>query len=190
MAENEVKAASLAAWARKDRMKLLKAKPEDVPSALKRQLPALMRDAFIDGQGPYDYGPETPSLLVLSVWGQTVVGHLAAYVREALVGHRPLKLGLIGGVVVDGQFRRRGYAKAMILEAHDFFRLQSIEFSVLFATEPDTYRSSGYREMQNKTHFLDRDGGWKEYVYRGGMVAELAGRPWTDQYLDLCGPTV
>ena len=171
-------------------MNLLRVKFDDVPGGLKEQLAALTRDAFLDGQGQYGYGPEVPSLLILCVEEQAVIGHLATFVREMLVARRPMKLGLVGGVVVDEGYRRRGAAKAMILEAHNFFRSQAIEFSILFAIEPDIYRSSGYREMRNKTRFLDTDGVWREYIYRGGMVAELTDQPWEDQYLDLCGPTV
>jgi len=28
------------------------------------------------------------------------------------------------------------------------------------------------------------------FVYRGSMYAELSGRPWPDQLVDLCGPAV
>jgi hypothetical protein len=169
---------------------LLRVKFEDIPGGLKEQLTALTRDAFLDGQGQYDYGPVPPLLLILCVEEQAVIGHLATFVREMLVARRPMKLGLVGGVVVDKGYRRRGAAKAMVLESHNFFRSQAIEFSILFAIEPDIYRSSDYREMRNKTRFLDIDGVWREYVYRGGMVGELTDQPWEDQYLDLCGPTV
>lgn len=176
------------AW--RPHMRLITARPEEVPDELKEQAHALTRNAFRDDQEAYDHWAGAPSLLILCIKEHTVVGHLATYVRQAFVEQRPLKLGLIGGVVVDETHRRRGYAKAMILEAHDYFRTQSIEFAILFAIDPDTYRSSGYREMRNNTRFLDRDGAWKDHVYRGGMVAELADQPWRDQYLDLCGPTV
>jgi hypothetical protein len=44
--------------------------------------------------------------------------------------------------------------------------------------------------MRSKTRFRDTDGVSREYIYRGGMVAELTDQPWEDQYLDLCGPIV
>jgi hypothetical protein len=44
--------------------------------------------------------------------------------------------------------------------------------------------------MQNQTRFLDTDGQWKTFVYRGGMYAELSPKPWPNQLIDLCGPTV
>jgi hypothetical protein len=44
--------------------------------------------------------------------------------------------------------------------------------------------------MRNVTRFLDTDAAWKEYVYHGGMVAELDNHQWDDAFLDLMGPTV
>jgi hypothetical protein len=43
--------------------------------------------------------------------------------------------------------------------------------------------------MTNETRFLE-DGVWKQFVYRGGMVAELAKQKWPDGILDLRGRTV
>jgi hypothetical protein len=52
------------------------------------------------------------------------------------------------------------------------------------------YLSSGYRLMQNETRFLDVDGAWKTFVYRGSMFAELAERPWPNRMLELAGGVV
>ena len=40
-----------------------------------------------------------------------LIGHIAAYIRPALLGDEDLTIGLIGGVVVDAEFRGRGHAK-------------------------------------------------------------------------------
>jgi hypothetical protein len=34
------------------------------------------------------------------------------------------------------------------------------------------------------------DGHWKTLVYHGSMYAELLGRPWPNQAIDLCGTAV
>lgn len=59
-----------------------------------------------------------------------------------------------------------------------------------YARQPRVYLSSGYRLMQNKTHFLDVDGAWKTFVYRGSMYAELAERSWPNRMLELAGGVV
>ena len=71
-----------------------------------------------------------------------------------------------------------------------FLKERRIPFSILFAWEPRIYEGSGYKLMQNQIRFLDSDGGWKTFVYQGGMYAELMGTPWPNQVIDLCGPVV
>jgi hypothetical protein len=44
--------------------------------------------------------------------------------------------------------------------------------------------------MQNEMHFLDTDGAWKIFVYRGSMYAELAQRPWPNRAFELAGGVV
>jgi predicted acetyltransferase len=63
-------------------------------------------------------------------------------------------------------------------------------FSILFAYEPKVYASSGYELMQNTTRFIDADCTLKTFVYRGSMYAELSGRRWPNQMLELRGRTV
>ena len=117
-----------------------------------------------------------------------MIGHLAAYTRPVLVGRGKLTIGLIGGVAV-ATCHRLGHARGLLAKAFAYFRSRSIAFSVLFALIR-VYRSSGYRPMQNVTRFLDTDGARREYVYHGGMVAELDHHQWDDAFLDLMGPTV
>ena len=99
------------------------------------------------------------------------MGHLAVYRRQVKRGDEVLEIG-------------------MMQRAHDDLRARSIPFSILFAFEPRVYLSSGYRLMQNETHFLDVDGAWKTFVYRGSMFAELTERPWPNRMLELAGGVV
>lgn len=52
------------------------------------------------------------------------------------------------------------------------------------------YRSSGYLLMRNEMFFLDEDGRWKTYVFRGSMFCELDDRRWQDHKIDLKSPVV
>jgi predicted acetyltransferase len=172
-------------------MRLLHTKPGEFPAGIEAQVCSLLREAFPDDRNERCCdGPEPPALVVLLLNDQSVIGHLAAYAREVRLGTQKLTLGLIGDVAVAAPFRRRGHARTKLAEAHSYFLSRRIPFSALFANEPMVYRSSGYREMRNKTRFLDRDARWKEFVYRGAMVAELAAEPWRSHNLDLCSPTV
>jgi predicted acetyltransferase len=122
--------------------------------------------------------------------GQEVVGHLAVYWRQVGIGDEPVEIGLIGGIAIAPDRRGRGHSRQLLQHAHGRLKERSIPFSVLFAYEPRIYRSSGYRLMQNVTRFLDVDGTWKTVIYRGGMYAELTGRSWPNQAVDLRGPVV
>ena len=97
---------------------------------------------------------------------------------------------MVGGVAIAPDYRRRGHSRALVRHAHAYLHAQAIPFSILFAYEPSVYASSGYKLMQNETHFLDIDGTWKTLVFRGSMYVELSGRPWPNQLLDLRGRVV
>jgi predicted acetyltransferase len=101
-----------------------------------------------------------------------------------------LRVGLLGEIAIAAGRRRSGIARCLVRQAHEQLQARSIPFSILFAFEPRIYQSSGYKLMQNQTRFLDADGQWKTFVYRGSMYAELLGRPWRNQPIDLCGPVV
>jgi predicted N-acetyltransferase YhbS len=149
----------------------------------------LIRGAFPDAAGDL-YDRRTPDRTVLLWDADDLIGHIAAYIRPVLLGDEAVTIGLIGDVAIAPGFQSRGYAKRLIREVHEFFGAASLPFSVLFAFEPERYRSSGYRPMTNETRFLDADGSWKKFVYRGGMVTELGCRKWPDLTLDLQGEAV
>ena len=106
------------------------------------------------------------------------------------IGNETLQAGLLGEIAIAADRRRAGLARDLVRGAHEHLQARVLPFSILFAYEPRVYESSGYRMMQNQTRFLDTDGEWKTFVYRGSMYAELSGRPWPDQLVDLCGPAV
>jgi GNAT superfamily N-acetyltransferase len=148
----------------------------------------LLKRLFPDVVDDY-YGADAPERIVLLLHANQLIGHIAAYIRPVLLGGEAMTIGLIGGVAIDPNFRSQGHAKHLVGKAHEVFAEASLPFSVLFAYEPRTYRSSGYRPMTNETRFLE-DGQWKQFVYRGGMVAELGKRRWPDGLLNLQGPAV
>jgi predicted acetyltransferase len=118
------------------------------------------------------------------------VGHLAIYERQIKIGDETQQVGLLGEIAIAVDRRRAGLARSLVRQAHEHLQGRSIPFSILFAFEPHVYASSGYKLMQNQTRFLDADGQWKTFVYRGSMYAELLARPWPNQLIDLCGPAV
>ncbi len=157
---------------------------------LETKVQALLDDAFPKGSatnGDYYALHGIPDRILIAREARQVVGHLAVYRRQVKMGDEVLEIGMIGGVAVAPDHRRKGHCRLLLRRAHDYLRAHSIPFSILFAFEPLVYRSSGYRLMRNETHFLDVDGAWKTFVYHGSMYAELAERPWPNRMLDLAG---
>ena len=160
---------------------------------LETRVQALLNEAFPEGSstnGDYYARHGVPDRILIAREAQQVVGHLAVYQRRVKMGDEALEIGMIGAVAAALDHRRKGRCRLLLRRAHDYLRARSIPFSILFAFEPFVYLSSGYRPMQNETHFLDADGAWKTFVYRGSMYAELAKRPWPNRMLELAGGVV
>jgi hypothetical protein len=170
-------------------MKLLRTEPQALSVALNAQVDTLLRTAF-NLPGLYDYGPDRANVVLLLDDGGKPVGHAATYRRPISIGDETVTVGMVGGVAIDAAERGRGHVRTLMAEVHRHFAAEALPFSLLFAFVPAVYRSSGYREMTNTTCFLDHDGAWKEFVFRGGMVAELGSRRWPDLPIDLRGPGV
>ncbi len=152
-------------------MNTLCLRPEELAGATELAAQELLKRLFPDVVGDY-YRAVAPERIVLLLDENQLIGHLAAYTRPVLLGGEAMTIALIGGVAMDPNFRSHGHAKYLVGKAHEVFAEASLPFSVLFAYEPGRYRSSGYRPMTNETRFLE-DGQWKQFVYRGGMLAEL-----------------
>ena len=173
-------------------MELLKRSAADLGGSLASEVYALLDEAYPDRPGDQDYYVEygTPPLIVILRDRGRAVGHLALCQREVGIGAETLSIGMIGDVAIAPDYRRLGHTRALFAHAHAHLTSQSLPFSVLFAYEPRVYASRGYKLMQNETRFLDADGAWKTFVFRGSMYAELSGRPWPSQLLDLRGRAV
>jgi hypothetical protein len=129
-----------------------------------------------------------PTTVVILCEANDVLAHLAVYQHQAGIGSETLEIGMPGGIVVAREQRRRGYGRVVVQRAHELLRGRNVLFSILFASEPAVYASSDYKLMQNVTRFTDHDGTVKTLVFRASMYAELSGRRWPDQLLDLREP--
>lgn len=172
---------------------LFDVRPDDLSEDLASAVHRLLRDAFPeDGANEGDYyaklGP--PEVAIVLCDGSQVFGHLGLYIREVKIGNETLEIGMLGGVVVRSDCRRRGYSRLLVRHAHERLKERRIPFSVLCAYEPRIYEGRGYKLMQNSMHFIEPDGTSRTLVYRGRMYAELSQRLWPNQLLDLRGPTV
>jgi predicted N-acetyltransferase YhbS len=174
-------------------IELLEVRPDDLSGNLASGVHTLLRDAFLeDGPSDADYyrAVGAPGVAMVLRDGPEVIGHLGLYTREVGIGSKALEIGMLGGIVVATERRRTGYSRVLVRQAHEHLTERNIPFSILFAYEPRVYQGSGYRLMQNATHFIEPDGTPRTLVYRGGMYAELSRKRWPNQLLDLRGRTV
>lgn len=162
-------------------------------SDLARARDALLVDAFGDDTDDVPEGLRPPDPMVRFLIRDdtgAVIGHAALHLRSVLFGEDACTIGMIGDVAIAKGFRRQGLCRRLIETCHARLVRERVDFSVLFAYVPEVYRSSGYVLMKNETHFLDHDGLWKTFVYRGSMYCELSDRRWPNRKLHLQGPTV
>jgi hypothetical protein len=155
-------------------IELLEFAPDDLSGDLASRIHALLsnvwpEDAPNDGDYYRTHGPPTTVMILREV--PDVLAHLAVYERQVLIGSETLEIGMLGGIVVASEHRRKGH-------------------SILFACEPRLYASSGYKLMENPARIIDTDGTLKTLVDHGGMYAELSQRRWPNQMLDLRGRVV
>jgi GNAT superfamily N-acetyltransferase len=174
-------------------IELLEVRPDDFSGDLASGVYKILRDTFPeDGPNEGDYyravGP--PEVAMVLRDGPLVFGHLGLYTRGAQIGDEILEIGMLGGIAVAADRRRSGHSRVLVQHAHERLKERRISFSVLFAYDPRIYEGSGYKLMQNATHFIEPDGTPRTLIYRGSMYAELSQRRWPNQLLDLRGRTV
>lgn len=165
----------------------------NVPNDYARDIDQLMTEAYGPDETTDSPQPDAPSeahRVFLALEPDVgIIGHLAAYIRDTEQNGACLRLGMIGDVATATPFKRRGIAKSLVHAAHEYFQQNLINFSILFAYDPDVYKSSGYRLMENAVRFQE-DGAWKTLVYRGSMYCGLSDRTWCPDLIDLKGTAV
>jgi predicted acetyltransferase len=174
-------------------IELLEVRPDDLSGDLESGVHKLLRDAFSKvGPNEDDYYRMlgAPEVAMVLRDGPQVFGHLGLYTRPVQIGNETLEIGMLGGIAVAPDLRRRGYSRVLIRHAHEHLKKRRIPFSILFADEPRIYEGSGYQLMQNAMHFIYPDGIPRTLVFRGSMYAELSQRRWPNQLLDLRGRMV
>lgn len=172
---------------------IMELRGESLHGDLRTDVDRFLRDAFPDdgpNEGDYYRAVSEPDVALLLLKQTKIFAHLGLYTRSVVLGDEPADIGMLGGIAVEPEMRRKGYARQLIRRAHDVLRERGVAFSILFAFEPAVYVSSGYRLMQNETRFLEPDGTSRTLVYRGSMVAELGARRWPNRVLDMRGKTV
>lgn len=108
--------------------------------------------------------------------------------RTAVVDQRPVELMLIGSVVTIAQWRRHGYASAVLQHATGFFCHQrGVAFGLLLCMDGvvSFYKRQGWRRVLEPL-FYDQPGG-KVQSDQNTMIYPCRNQPWPQGMIDLCG---
>ncbi|EPM6342002.1 GNAT family N-acetyltransferase [Vibrio parahaemolyticus] len=99
------------------------------------------------------------------------------------------KAGIVGGISVAPNKRGLGLAKVIVKKLDKYLVSFGVTHSILFAYDPDVYRSSGYSELVCPIHHYDtQQKNWNEFVYRGGMVKTYnVGHALSNQVIEFNG---
>ena len=106
-------------------------------------------------------GPEYPLVFGAIASGDVVTvedegdvrSACATLVRNFVVGDHVVRGGLIGSVSTDPEYRRRGLATRVLLEAEEQLEREGCHFSLLWADDPAFYLARGWRPMGVEVDF-------------------------------------
>src|SRR6516164_6106736 len=100
-------------------MELIETRRADLSGDLESRVQRLLKEAFPDSlfaasqHSDYYTLYGTPAVIVILREGGQVIGHLAAYRWEVEIGCEPLEIGMIGGVAIAPDHRRKGHSRAL-----------------------------------------------------------------------------
>ena len=73
-------------------------------------------------EGDYYRMLGAPEVAIVLRDGPQIFGHLGLYTREVEIGDETLEIGMLGGIVVAPDRRRRGYSRVLVRHAHERLR--------------------------------------------------------------------
>jgi len=127
---------------------------------------------------------------VLTFADQMPVSYLGIFERTGTVGGKPVRLGGIGGVMTPPEHRGMGYSSTALEAAAAFMRDRLGSTFGLLVTGPKLigfYGRLGWRRVPGPIRFWQPDGVDRSDRIDVIMILPLAGEPWPDGPIDLCG---
>jgi GNAT superfamily N-acetyltransferase len=132
-----------------------------------------------------------PDWRVLVTAGEDLIGHAAIVLRRATVGASPVRIGGIGAVIIQPQWRGQGLGKRTMQEVAAFLRdSTNAAFGHLICEEHRRtfYEGLGWQKVAGPMVFTDWQGKRDNQGQHHIMVLPLRNTPsWPGGELDLCG---
>lgn len=106
---------------------------------------------------PLVFDADSPGRIVALEHGGEVRSACAYLVRELVLPRARLRVGLIGSVATDANFRGRGFASSVLEEAHLCLAREGCLFAMLWADDAGFYTARGYQPIGSEVDFLLED---------------------------------
>jgi GNAT superfamily N-acetyltransferase len=117
-----------------------------------------------------------------------IASSLKIYARDVAVGGQPTRVGGIGGVLTQYQWRNQGIASRVLRAAAQFIALElKLDFTLLVC-RPEVapvYAKLGWQIVAGPTSFCQPTG--RAIYPRLTMVRQNSDQPWPGGPIDLCG---
>ena len=117
-----------------------------------------------------------------------LVAHIGVHEKKIRANSREYRIGGIAEVCVHPEYRGRGLVRKMLGTIHEWLVANGFSFAVLMG-DPDVYRSSGYRTVDNlycRDEAGGKDDGWM--LLSSAMVCPMSDLLWPNGKVLLSGP--
>ncbi len=109
--------------------------------------------APLDAEYPLVFGSEAPGRIVVVEEEGEVRSTCAVLVRDLVTPRASLRVGMIGSVSTDPDFRGRGLATKALLAAEELLKQEGCLFSLLWADSEEFYLKRGYQRIGSEIDF-------------------------------------
>ena len=154
-------------------------------AAAKAACDELDRLAFVGDDNPYEWS--APEWMACLKEGDILCSQLCLLERDIQVGEQIVRVGGIGGVATHPETRGRGLSSTALRGAASFLQSRGIRFGLLLTSQNliPFYGRLGWQPVPGPLvfDFHGQKVSFEEVV----MVLPLAGEPWPEGGIDLCG---
>ncbi len=126
---------------------------EDCAEASALMADVLREGAPVDAEYPLVFGSAAPGRIVVVEEEGGVRSTCAVLARDLVLPDARIRVGMIGSVSTDPEFRGRGLATQVLAAAEEELRLDGCLFSLLWADDEDFYLKRGYSRIGTEIDF-------------------------------------
>jgi predicted acetyltransferase len=126
-----------------------------------------------------------PDLILVGYYEGKIAGLLEIFLRKFNFGKKEIRMGGLGGMVVDKNLRRRGFATQILQKAIDEMKNRNMDISML-CTDLEKlsglYGKVGFIPLGRPYFYFDKNG--KEEIDYAGMIAPVSSQEVFEEILN------